>query len=387
MTVLLLAIGMDTSPHGLADIYYFLQQRGESVEFLHLYDKPSRLDGIHSTPEFVGITSHTTNSPKALALAGRVRHRWPHAKIVLGGRHICDDTLKHQGDELTRIADHLVIGDGEYAMLEILGGNADQVVRSPFLSAADYAMLPLPEMDFVAANFRAEPHGVTLTRGCPFRCLFCGDPRTRLIRKEPDVAVAYLRRLTDHLRREVFVYDDVFTASKPWLRLFVEEYKRQRATFKMRCFIHANCLDAEILELLGQCGTYKASLGAESGDDETLRRINKHTTCDQYAAIQKMFTGSPITLRTLWMLGNIGETNETMAKTVGLSRRIGTDDQPWFSYAIPFPGTKFWAVAEQYGKIMDWDFDHWDNRHVIFTPHGVAVKDVQRWRQKGMAGR
>ena len=383
MRILLLAHGKRTIPRGLADIYAFLRQRGYSVEFRHLYGDLSKLDTIDGTPDYVGISSFTTNSPDTIELAKRAYQRWPKSKIVLGGRHICDDILEHeQGLELLRIADYLVVGDGEYAMLDIIEGNPDQVIHGRLLSDDDYRNLPLPDMDFVKANFRDETHGVLLTRGCPFDCLFCGDHRSNLAYKEPEVAVAYLSELSTAVERPLFLYDDVFTANKVWLREFVAEYARQKATFRMRCFIHARCFNEDVMELLLSVGTHHVSLGAESGDDNVLHVIGKHTTTERYRKIHATLAGSSITLLGLWMLGNISDTNETMRRTVELSRQVG-NTVPWFSFAIPFPGTKFWHVAKDYGKIIDWNFSHWDNRHVIFLPHGVTEGDLHKWKRLG----
>lgn len=79
------------------------------------------------------------------------------------------------------------------------------------------------------------------------------------------------------------------------------------------------------------------------------------------------------------MLGNITDTNETMKKTVELSKKIGHTHPAWFSYAIPFPGTTFWKVAKDYGTIIEPDFRTWNNRTLVFIPNGVTKDDMIHW--------
>jgi radical SAM superfamily enzyme YgiQ (UPF0313 family) len=75
------------------------------------------------------------------------------------------------------------------------------------------------------------------------------------------------------------------------------------------------------------------------------------------------------------MMCNIGETKETINKTMELSKRIGTN-KPHFSLAIPFPGTEFWKKASYYGEIIEPRFGRWSNKTIVFLPKGMKKKEV-----------
>ena len=56
-----------------------------------------------------------------------------------------------------------------------------------------------------------------------------------------------------------------------------------------------------------------------------------------------------------YMLGNPGETLETINRTLEFARELNTD-YAQFSLATPFPGTEMWDMAERDGLIETRDF-------------------------------
>jgi radical SAM superfamily enzyme YgiQ (UPF0313 family) len=234
------------------------------------------------------------------------------------------------------------------------------------------------------AAISAQRSRVLFTRGCPFKCVFCESETGRkpVISKSPDICVSYVKSMVNGSGyKDIFVYDDVFATNKKWLRDFKDEWIKQKATGNIRCFIHGRMFDEEILDLLHQINVTSVCLGAESGDDNVLKMINKKTTVDDYVRIHNLISskGKGMKLECLWMLGNITDTNETMKKTVELSKKIGHTHPAWFSYAIPFPGTTFWKVAKDYGTIVEPDFRTWNNRTLVFVPNGVTESDIRHW--------
>lgn len=385
MKLLLLAHGSRSVPRGLADIYFFLRERGYDVQFLHLYDKVDRLNTIADTPEYVGISAYTQISQQTRRLVQIIRQRWPSTQIIVGGRHFCDDVLEIE--DWPNLVEYVVVGEGEYALADILDGcTVPGVVHGKDLSAEDYRQLPMPDRSFVCRNFKAWLQAVMFARGCPYNCVFCTAHRRKLVRKSPEVAVAYLKQLTSSAKGKVYIQDDVFATDRTWLGQFVDEIRKQNVHLPLRCFIHGRGFDDEFMELLLQAGVVHFTLGAESGDNRILQMINKHTTVGEYVKLNQCFRSSKakVKLHALWMFGNIGETIETMKATLSLAKRIG-NCRPSFGFAIPFPGTAFWKLVSRYGTVCTWDFSKWDTKRVVFVPKDVTAGQMRNCCQKARA--
>ena len=378
MKILLLAFGGVSQPYGIIDVYNYLLSKKYAATYLHIYNDYKKLNTVDFTPDYVGITLYTQLSDVAVNLIALVRAKWPKAKIILGGRHISDDALEVEKDRLLKQSDHVVIGEGEYAFEKIINGGMDKIVRGERITKADFDKLPFPDKFTMANQCGGFPTGCLFARGCAYDCVFCCENRKPLLVREPDVAVRHIKNLIEWSgNREIYVWDDIFSSNKKWLCDFRDELKRQKVNPKIRCFIHGRNFNEEMLDLLIECHVKYMSLGAESGDDGILKLIRKHTTVDDYLRINELFRKrKEATLHTLWMFCNIGETVETMKKTLELSKKIITN-RPHYSFAAPFPGTSFWKLASQYGKTIEPHFGKWVGERLVFLPKGVKVKQAQ----------
>lgn len=91
---------------------------------------------------------------------------------------------------------------------------------------------------------------------------------------------------------------------------------------------------AELSKLPKLCGQFHISL--QSGCDATLKRMNRHYTAAEYAALaQKLRTAFPdCTLTTDIMVGFAGETEEDFKETVAFAKKIGFEKIHVFPYSV-----------------------------------------------------
>jgi len=100
----------------------------------------------------------------------------------------------------------------------------------------------------------------------------------------------------------------------------------------------------EIAELLKKAGVSKVSLGIESGTDETLIRLNRKMTLDDHRRAVKLLSDAGIQIYVNFLLGCIGETQETMEKTVEHFKELveiakGMVYRAGARIIVPFPGS------------------------------------------------
>jgi anaerobic magnesium-protoporphyrin IX monomethyl ester cyclase len=334
-------------------------------------------------PDYVGISLYTLLSDGAVDLIKMVRQKWSKTKIILGGKHFNNDVLEIEKDRLIRMADYVVIGEGEYAIEMIINGSADKIVYGTKFMKADFNKLLFPDKYIMIKQCGQYPTGCMFARGCVYNCVFCCDHRAPILVRTPDVAVRHIKNLIEWSgNNRIYIYDDIFSINKKWLYDFRDELKKQKVDARINCFIHGKKFDEEMLELLIECQVIYMDLGAESGDNEILKLIKKKTTVDDYRHIDKIVKKRKnITLHVLWMMCNIGETRETIKKTIRLAKEIGTK-KPHFSLAIPFPGTGFWKKVSQYGKIVEHRFGRWSNKTLVFLPKRLEKKEAEKLFKK-----
>jgi len=391
MRTLLIAFGVTTNPIGLQSIYYFLKHKGHVVDFIHLYGNIQNLRTVKNKPDVVGVTCNTANRYRLKEVLLMVRDLWPRTKIVLGGRHFHKDVLEMESEKwLLDIADHIVIGEGEYALHSILDGYAeDQIIEGLLLPQEYFDKICIPEPWFISKYMMARPEkkqpAVLFSRGCPFNCYFCSESR-EVIRVSPDQAAAHISDLENYFGwKQIFIYDDIFGMNYDWLVYFNKGLRERNVKTNFRVFIHGNTLDETLLDLFLEIGVNQLSLGAESGDNRILRAINKKTTIEDYIRTHNLVYPhrDKILLHCLWMIGNIEETEESLKATYELSQEIGTDDNPFFGYAIPFPGSYFWRNRETFGRVVTYNWSKWNNRNIIFVPNGLSSEQLKYWKEKG----
>lgn len=106
---------------------------------------------------------------------------------------------------------------------------------------------------------------------------------------------------------------------------------------------------ADLSEIPKLCGQFHISL--QSGCDKTLRRMHRHYTAAEYAALcRKLRTAFPdCTLTTDVMVGFAGETEADFQETVSFVRQIGFEKVHIFPYSVR-EGTKAAAYDGQVEK-------------------------------------
>jgi radical SAM superfamily enzyme YgiQ (UPF0313 family) len=87
-----------------------------------------------------------------------------------------------------------------------------------------------------------------------------------------------------------------------------------------------------------------------------------------------------------FMFGNIGETEETIRKSIELAKKLSTDTAAFF-IASPYPGTEFYDVAKEKGYLrpdLEWkDFTLVTNyaKPPLNLP-GVSSERIAYWQKR-----
>lgn len=366
-----------TFPTNLASLDSWLISKGFNSELVNL--NREKLD-TKDNPDIVGIGAYTLCADEAKRLVGYFRKVYPKAKILLGGRHFT--YLPEEGKE----ADGIVVGEGEYVLENIcsgkvrIGDTKGQIFKGEeFQDVEDFHWYDKTLDKLYLGEEGKNNLPVVGARGCVFNCVFCGEHSKKVRYQSPESFVELLERVSKRFHNRIFIVDDIFAINKKRAYKICDLILKRGLKLKMRIFGHVNSFDVGLYKHMKRAGVEEVCFGIESGNDEILNLIGKNFTTDRaYKVIQDV---KQLGLRAhcLYMLGNIGETEETIQDTIQFARKVKSHGK-WFSYAIPLPGTQFYKEAFQYGKILKKPWGKFYNTEICFIPFMLTEQRLRELR-------
>ena len=340
-------------------------------------------------PDVVGINCVTHSRHRSLEMARLAKELVPAAATVLGGIHAT--FLDRQILEHYPQVDVIVRGEGEQTMLELVRaieagrphraaptwspqpGCGDlgaiqglsfrrdgQVVQTP--PRAKWASLDgLPFPEYIESYSPSECGGrkaasVITSRGCRGACNYCsvpkywGKPRFRSAANVVD-EVQWLVR--EHGVGYIRFMDDTFSIDMDRAAAICQGILDRGLDIQWRCATRADSVTRELLELMKRSGCIRVAYGIESGSPRMLETIHKQVTVDQVDQACRWTKELGLVLRTCFMVGNIGETRESIEETKALIRRIKPDEYSVSAALHLFPETSVYRYAEQRGFVNE----------------------------------
>ncbi len=227
-------------------------------------------------------------------------------------------------------------------------------------------------------------------RGCPYQCVYCLYPQTfnghavraRSIKNVVD-EIEYCLKNFPNLK-EIMFEDDTLTVNKERAIAFAQELLRRKLKFKWSANSRAD-VDLETMRILKKAGARLFCVGIESGDQGMLDAMKKRLSIGQ---IRKFFMDARqagILVHGCFLVGNPGETKETLGKTLGLALNLNPDTVQFFPIMI-YPGTTAYKWAKDNKFLTTDDFSKWltdEGLHncVISRP-GLSNQDLVKFCDK-----
>lgn len=359
---------------------------------------------IAAKPDLIAFSCITATYRWSVNLAKRIRQQ-SNIPIVFGGIHITsvpEEVMRHN------FIDYAILGEGEYALLELLEylGRDDNRTLSGIQNLVyrdgdgihfnpvrnyiqDIDSLPFPdkELFYDKIPLMSEIYIVLTSRGCPFACTYCCNNiyhnlyshQNHTRRRSPENVIAELKQAKEKWNPKLITFeDDVFSTSIPWLEDFIPLYKKEIG-IPFSCLTHPANISKRAAELLKDGGCRLIMIGIQTGSERMRRDIfNRKESNEKILESTRFVRDAGISLLSVdIILGGPTETEEDMEKSLDLCRRIDPDRilTFWLSY---YPNTEIIKIAEDAGDLSKADILK-INEGYTQSPHsGGSVSKAKR---------
>ncbi len=235
-----------------------------------------------------------------------------------------------------------------------------------------------PDLDLIVGHERLNSMPIMTSWGCPFACNFCSVTAMfgRKYRfRSPENVMAELRAKRP---KRIFFYDDNLAADKKRLKkllgMMIEEgivvpWQAQMRTDVVR--------DPELLDLMRRSGCERIALGLESLDQTTLDEFEKSQSVADIERALGLLNEHGIMSHGMFVVGTDADTPRAVRDIArySLQKRVSS---LMLNILTPLPGTKLYEDMEAEGRILDWDWSHYDAQHVVFAPRHMTPHQLQR---------
>ncbi|MFW6114280.1 MAG: B12-binding domain-containing radical SAM protein [bacterium] len=352
-----------------------LHEQGYHVRVINENITGREVDPFEVQADVFCITALTVSASRAKLLAAQLRTIYPESKVLIGGIH-----ASLLPEEFTDVADHVVVGEAEQIIVELVEGQIkEKVVFGPRVpNVEDLPLLNYGLLDhFDTMNIVP----VMTSRGCPFDCNFCTVTKVfgRKFRNlSAERVVAEMENaMTYFATKNFFFYDDNFTANHRRVDkicdLLMEKNLDITWAAQVRCDLAKN---PELVNKMAKSGCRWVYIGFESIDDETLKALHKSQTQADIVRAVEVFHQFSINIHGMFMFGEDHDTLETIDRTVEFATSQGVDTVQ-FMILTPFPGTRCYEDLVAENRLLHKNWDYYNAMFIVFRPANMSPGSLQ----------
>lgn len=362
-------------------------------------------------PELVVLDTSTPSINSDLRVAEAIKEVCPEAHIVAVGTHVTAtpqetldrgpavDSIARREYDATLVALAAALG-GAGSLPAILGlswRSPEGAVHNedrPYLEDLDALPLVSPTYNrhldprhYFNPNALYPMVAILASRGCPYHCSFCVYPQTvsghALRLRSPESVADEFSYVQEHMPhvRAIFFEDDTFTVNKKWCARVADELIRRGNRLSFTANARAD-VDYETLRLLKEAGLKQLCVGFESGDDGTLKNVEKKIRVERGVDFMDAARKAGVLVHGCFIFGNPGETRESFEQTLDLALRISPDTAQFYPIMV-YPGTTAYRQFEEGGQLLTTDYDRWlraDGGHgAVVTVGGMQPEEIHRF--------
>jgi anaerobic magnesium-protoporphyrin IX monomethyl ester cyclase len=341
-------------------------------------------------PDIVGISGpFTSQIENALKVSETVKQVDSNILTVVGGPHVT--TVPKEFLEEAKNVDIAVMGEGEYAMLEItqhlenrkllndIKGiayrqNGKVIINQPRPFIEDLDELPYPayhlvDMENYLSNkeigyrsFQDRAISMITSRGCPFNCCFCAvhlHMGQGFRAHSAEYVLNHIQHVVDKYKvKNIFFEDDNLTLNIKRFEAICDGLieRKIKIGWETPNGVRADCLSLELLKKMKKSGCKSVFVGVESGDQQILDNvICKSLDLNRVVEFAKNSKAIGLKTGAFYIIGFPGENKEKMQRTVDFALKLKRDYDVGMHLFVATPsfGTRLFETCKEKGYIQE----------------------------------
>jgi len=357
-------------------------------------------------PDILGFSVLITSYKEALNLARQAKEENPNLMIVFGNYHATFNAERILNKY--PFVDAVVRGEGEHASLQLANcikkkrnlkeiasltfrnnGHVVSTPDAPLIGSID--ALPIPNRDLIGAEYTSEIFGIKVatrrftsivsSRGCPFRCSFCGCRKFARGVWRPrslENLMEELRLLYSKGFRQFLFVDDNFTLNLRRIVQLCRQMRREKLDIEWFCDSRVDNCKQEVFKEMAKAGCRLLYFGVESANQRILDYYKKGIRPDQTRRAVKWARKAGIDIIVgSFIVGAPDETRKEIQDTLKFALELDIDI-PQLNILSAFLGTDSWNDLVAKGFIDEEKY--WENGVYVsqISPYTIPFEEVRR---------
>ncbi len=325
--------------------------------------------------DLVGISAMTSYVNRGYEIADRFRELG--VPVIMGGVHpsfMPEEALTH--------ADAVVIGEVELVIDKVLADLRRGELKGTYKSTELCSMvdMKLPRYDLVKKHRYVNATFIQTSRGCHQGCTFCAEPLMNGLKFRYRPVDEVIREVDECGVRYIALNDADFFGTPKRPKEIMRALKGRNVKWQAGVTSRLALKD-DMLELAAESGCYMLSIGFESVSRETLRSVHKHVNHpDKFRELVEKVHSYGILVFGLFIFGFDTDEETVFDETVKFN--VDADyDMCAYSTLTPYPGTLTWYEMVKKNKVVSYDWDHYDQGHVVYRPDRLTPDELREGQQ------
>lgn len=324
--------------------------------------------------DVVGISINMMTEKIAVEMAIEIKKKSPNITLIGGGPSATTNPKKY-----LNYFDVVIAGEGEIPFRRVIeqlnAGNtitdkcSGVIIDECRISQAERPELdnlPFPAYQCLQPSLKyytkkariVKPLMAPLltSRGCPFTCAFCDKSvhGNNFRPRSVESVISEIRWLYEEYGvRQIDILDDNFTfdiqRAEDILNGIISIGK---IAINCQNGLRADRVTEDLVRKMKMAGVFRVGIGIESGNEKTIRSINKHLDLETVKRCIALFRKYHITVHGFFIIGLPSETEEDILNTINFAVKLNPHFAN-FSRYMPIVGTPLYEQLEEKNQLTN----------------------------------